>query len=126
MTSLLLTSISAELAEHDKRYHQEDAPAISDADYDALKQRYLAIEAHFPHGQWTRINKILAGGAHRETLGGATFGSARHPARQLAPGATHLGHAVGCGFGAHAPTPVTPCSVARSATAAQNTSARWA
>lgn len=45
----LLQSISAELAEHDKRYHQEDAPVISDADYDALKQRYLAIEAAFPH-----------------------------------------------------------------------------
>ncbi|GLQ37381.1 DNA ligase [Rhizobium albus] len=45
----LLQRISAELAEHDKRYHQEDAPVISDADYDALKQRYLAIEAHFPH-----------------------------------------------------------------------------
>jgi len=40
--------LSQEVAEHDKRYHAEDAPSISDADYDALKRRLLAIEARFP------------------------------------------------------------------------------
>ncbi|WP_226781061.1 NAD-dependent DNA ligase LigA [Oceaniglobus trochenteri] len=29
-------------------YHGQDAPTLSDADYDALKQRNLAIEARFP------------------------------------------------------------------------------
>ena len=29
-------------------YHRDDAPVISDADYDALKQRNAAIEARFP------------------------------------------------------------------------------
>ena len=29
-------------------YHRDDAPEISDAEYDALKQRNLAIEAQFP------------------------------------------------------------------------------
>ena len=32
----------------DRRYYQEDAPTISDAAYDALRQRNAAIEAHFP------------------------------------------------------------------------------
>lgn len=40
--------LAADLAEHDRRYYQEDAPTISDADYDALRRRYEALEACFP------------------------------------------------------------------------------
>jgi DNA ligase (NAD+) len=40
--------LAAEIAEHDRRYYQDDAPAVSDAEYDALRQRYNAIEARFP------------------------------------------------------------------------------
>ncbi len=36
------------LAAADIAYHQKDSPEISDAEYDALKRRYLAIEARFP------------------------------------------------------------------------------
>jgi len=43
-----LASLAAELAEHDRRYHAEDAPTISDADYDQLKRRNAEIEAKFP------------------------------------------------------------------------------
>jgi DNA ligase (NAD+) len=43
-----LARLGAEIAEHDRRYYQEDAPSISDADYDALRQRNEAIEARFP------------------------------------------------------------------------------
>ncbi len=44
-----LTRLADALAAHDIAYHQEDAPVISDADYDALKRRNLEIEARFPH-----------------------------------------------------------------------------
>jgi DNA ligase (NAD+) len=41
-------SLAAEIAEHDRLYHQEDAPRISDAEYDALRARLLTIEDAFP------------------------------------------------------------------------------
>src|SRR3984957_20114587 len=40
--------LEAEIAGHDRRYYQDDAPSVSDADYDALRRRYGAIEARFP------------------------------------------------------------------------------
>ncbi len=40
--------LAAEIADHDRRYYQEDAPTVSDAAYDALRLRYGAIEARFP------------------------------------------------------------------------------
>ena len=40
--------LGAEIAEHDRRYHGEDQPTISDAEYDALRRRYTALEAAFP------------------------------------------------------------------------------
>lgn len=36
------------IAEHDRRYHGEDAPTISDAEYDTLRRRYRALIAAFP------------------------------------------------------------------------------
>jgi DNA ligase (NAD+) len=40
--------LALELEGHDKRYYQDDAPNISDAEYDALRQRFNAIERRFP------------------------------------------------------------------------------
>ncbi|MDQ0471621.1 NAD-dependent DNA ligase LigA [Labrys wisconsinensis] len=36
------------IAEADRLYHGEDAPVLSDAEYDALRRRYNEIEARFP------------------------------------------------------------------------------
>jgi len=44
-----LARLAEEIAGHDRRYYQDDAPTVSDAEYDALRQRNLAIEAAFPH-----------------------------------------------------------------------------
>src|SRR6202048_2462335 len=40
--------LALEIEGHDRRYYQDDAPKISDAEYDALRQRFNAIEAKFP------------------------------------------------------------------------------
>ena len=34
--------LGEEIAAHDRRYYQDDAPSVSDADYDALRRRYEA------------------------------------------------------------------------------------
>ncbi len=43
-----LEALAAEIADHDRHYHQDDAPVVSDAEYDKLRQRNEAIEARFP------------------------------------------------------------------------------
>jgi len=40
--------LALELESHDKRYYQDDAPSVSDAEYDGLRQRFNAIEKRFP------------------------------------------------------------------------------
>ncbi|MGB6805798.1 MAG: NAD-dependent DNA ligase LigA [Pseudolabrys sp.] len=43
-----LKRLATEIAAHDKRYYQQDAPSVTDAEYDALRQRNSAIESRFP------------------------------------------------------------------------------
>src|SRR5579863_8835608 len=40
--------LALEIERHDRAYYQEDAPKISDAEYDALRKRFNAIEKRFP------------------------------------------------------------------------------
>src|SRR5689334_23306717 len=40
--------LALELEGHDKRYYQDDAPSVTDAEYDALRLRFNAIEKRFP------------------------------------------------------------------------------
>jgi DNA ligase (NAD+) len=43
-----LKRLAAEIAGHDKRYYQQDKPSVTDAEYDALRNRNAAIEKKFP------------------------------------------------------------------------------
>jgi DNA ligase (NAD+) len=71
-----LARLSAELARHDALYHGDDAPEISDADYDALKRRALEIEERFPE---------LTGPASPSRVVGAAVSSQFAPVRHGVP-----------------------------------------
>ena len=43
-----LAALAEEIQHHDRLYYAEAAPEVSDAEYDALRQRNAALEARFP------------------------------------------------------------------------------
>ena len=61
-----LTTLADEIAANDIRYFQQDEPAISDADYDALKRRNSEIEARFPHLVRENSPSLRVGAARSE------------------------------------------------------------
>jgi DNA ligase (NAD+) len=70
--------LALEIEGHDKAYYQEDAPKISDAGYDALRQRFNAIEARFP--------EFVTGSSPSQKVGAAPsarFAKVRHAVPML-------------------------------------------
>jgi DNA ligase (NAD+) len=58
--------LTLEIEGHDRAYYQDDAPKISDAGYDALRQRFNAIEARFP--------EFVTGSSPSQKVGAAPSG----------------------------------------------------
>jgi DNA ligase (NAD+) len=73
--------LGAEIAEHDRRYYQDDAPTISDAEYDALRRRYEALERDHPELQTADSLTRRVGAAPVEK-----FGKVRHAVPMLSLG----------------------------------------
>src|SRR5256885_7979564 len=69
-----LTQLADEIAAHDIRYHQNDDPEISDADYDALKRRNGEIEARFPHLVRENSPPLRVGAARSEQFSAVEHG----------------------------------------------------
>jgi DNA ligase (NAD+) len=68
-----LARLAAEITRHDRLYHAQDAPEISDAAYDALVRRNREIEARFPDLVRTDSPSRRVGAAAAEG-----FAKARH------------------------------------------------
>src|SRR5579863_1319316 len=73
--------LGAEIAEHDRRYHGEDQPTISDAEYDELRRRYTALEAAFPELAGADSQSRKVGAAPSEK-----FAKVRHAVPMLSLG----------------------------------------
>ncbi len=67
-----LTRLSERLSGANIAYHTEDAPVMSDAEYDALKRRNAAIEARFPHLKRSDSPSEQVGAAPAEGFGKIT------------------------------------------------------
>jgi DNA ligase (NAD+) len=76
-----LERLSREIAEHDVRYHGEDAPTISDAAYDILRRRLGEIEERFPELASTQSPSQRVGAAPQQK-----FGKVKHRVPMLSLG----------------------------------------
>ncbi|MFG1347525.1 NAD-dependent DNA ligase LigA [Xanthobacter autotrophicus DSM 431] len=71
-------ALAEEIRGHDAAYYREDAPVVSDADYDALRRRYDAIEVRFPGLKGEDSLSRRVGAAPSEK-----FGKVRHAVPML-------------------------------------------
>ena len=69
-----LMALADAIAGHDLRYHQDDAPTISDGEYDAMKRRNLDIEQRFPHLVRENSPSNLIGAARAEKFSAVEHG----------------------------------------------------
>ena len=76
-----LAGLSSLIGKANIAYHQKDDPYISDAEFDALKKRNLAIEAHFPELKRNDSPSELVGAP-----AAAGFSKARHSIRMMSLG----------------------------------------
>ena len=74
-----LMRLAREIARHDRLYHAEDAPEISDAEYDALVRRNAELEAVFPH--LVRPDSPTAAVGHE--VAASPLGKVRHEVRMM-------------------------------------------
>ncbi len=58
--------LGEEIAAHDRAYYQNDAPKITDAEYDDLRRRYVALEAEFPELADDELLSRKVGAARRK------------------------------------------------------------
>ncbi|NNF24832.1 MAG: NAD-dependent DNA ligase LigA [Rhodobacteraceae bacterium] len=84
-----LARLATAIARANRAYHAEDAPEISDADYDALKRRNAAIEARFPALKRDDSPSEQVGAAASEG-----FAKVRHAVRMLSLGNAFSDHDV--------------------------------
>lgn len=69
-----MRSLSEEIRRHDRLYHEQDAPEVADAEYDALVDELRGLEA--AHPEWAQADSPT------KAVGGApsqTFAPVRHP-----------------------------------------------
>jgi DNA ligase (NAD+) len=69
-----LTRLADEIARHDLAYYQDEAPSLSDADYDELKRRNAALEARFPHLVRENSPSLRVGARRSEAFAPVTHG----------------------------------------------------
>jgi DNA ligase (NAD+) len=70
-----LARLAEEIAGHDLRYFQDEAPTISDGDYDALKRRNADLEARFPHLAVENSPSLRVGARRAEAFAPVTHGA---------------------------------------------------
>lgn len=76
-----IARLSAEIAHHDELYYRQDAPQISDAEYDALRRRLDELEKAHPELRRADSPSVKVGAAPV-----AAFGKIRHDVPMLSLG----------------------------------------